>query len=1407
MCSPCGSSVATVAAAFTPGTFTLATAAGGGGNIALATINTISAAIALSADGAIANLYPTASQPNLVTSTQVSLTANQGIGAAGTGVITTTVRDLQATNNIAGPIYLNETATLNIWGTGVRNLGGSGPIVITVTTGDLTVSSPVTDTGTGNILLQPLAAGAALTTNGSILAAGGNVVLLSPATATINAPVSAGGAGNILIQAQLAGAGLLINGSVLAANGNVILLSPATATINASVGAGGSGNVLIQSQAAGAALAINAGVSTVNGSLSLLAPGSVVVNNGAIVAATGLGTIDIEAATGSLLLRPASGVTAASGDIRLLAATDVTLSTVATGGNVSVIAQAGAIINGEPAGTLNVIANGLRLSAATAVGSLGTGATPIAINVTTVSARASAGGINLLESDGLTVGDTRATVQQVRADGSTTPITDATQSDLRTTAGNGAIVLVATTGTITLNDGTAPTDQLAISANGSGTVTVTSGGAITLSATGGIASATGAITLTAGTNLTLGTVASAGNLTLTAGVDLALGIVTSSGNVRVTATAGVITDHEAATVANITAPTLQLVSGAGMGTTAIPVVVAVPTLSAHSTNGDVHIRNLLTVPVTLTDLSTGTGTLDYSQVGGNLQVNNAATTNGTVKISLDNGDIHATTVTAGGAGVIDLTVIGVGKIKYDQASAGGGAINVATTNLVTLDNDVVTQGEAVTFTGPVILPKNTTITTNGGAVTFTDVLDGAFTLTINAGGGAVTFVSPVGQTTPLASLSVTTTGAVTVDHALTVVGVIVFNSGSLTLAGGAGSVKSTSGANFIAAPATDVTTLGVGGLPTANTYAYVLTPTTLAALAPGFGQILLGRADGTGHIDVGDATFLSPAVIQTGGLGGTLTVLTGRTITVAGAIPVTLIAGTGDSGALSVAAGATIAAGSGTITLSGDTLTLAATAILTGTGVLVLEPTTLNRDIVVGATGTAGQFVLTAAEVLIPATSFSGLQIGRANGTGTLNVYATTYRDSVIFDEPAGAGVVNFNAVVTTSLAGNSISANAGSDVVVVANLTVGISGSINLTADADHSHAGSVIIAPSAIAVVRTPSGDIVLNGASVLLGSAGFRSELIATGGGITLLVDPTGSGAGSLVIANNYSQIKASGNLTITTGPLVAGAADVINLLGQLQALGSVTIVSNSAISGSNFSLTAAGDIALTAAGDVRLDSGGSVYSQTGNITLTADSNHDGVGDLLVGSAASTLISGAGNVLLNGENVSLGGATSFARVMAGGNLSIGANLNRDGRGSFLFTNALSTLTAGGDVSFGNAAYGAGTAVGLTLSGGAITAGRTFAATATGDITFTGTISAASNLSFGADGAIAIDNGTLTSGGAQLQLLADVNRSGFGAVTLADATTLTAAAATVTFSGYDVTVGTTVKITPAPVITRFKP
>src|SRR5207253_1594067 len=107
---------------------------------------------------------------------------------------------------------------------------------------------------------------------------------------------------------------------------------------------------------------------------------------------------------------------------------------ITTTGNVSITAASGTIYDGDTDGSVDIASTGLRLWAGTGVGQLGGSVNAIETTVTTVSARATGGGISLRESDALNVDDSSATISKVTVDSTVHNVTDATQSDLRTTA-------------------------------------------------------------------------------------------------------------------------------------------------------------------------------------------------------------------------------------------------------------------------------------------------------------------------------------------------------------------------------------------------------------------------------------------------------------------------------------------------------------------------------------------------------------------------------------------------------------------------------------------------------------------------------------------------------------------------------------------------------------------------------------------------------------------------------------------------------------------------------------------------------------------------------------------------------------------------------------------------------------
>ncbi|WP_203235181.1 beta strand repeat-containing protein [Rariglobus hedericola] len=900
------------------------------------------------------------------------------------------------------------------------------------------------------------------------------------------------------------------------------------------------------------------------------------------------------------------------------------------------------------------------------------------------------------------------------------------------------------------------------------------------------------------------------NILLTVGGNLTVRSVTATAN---TITANVTGSIEPITggveAEQLNAATLVLNAGTGIGA-GTQLVVRASTLTLITTTGDIDVRNLFAGTSTILDISTGgtglgTGTINYEQTGGPLTIVDGSTNDGDISITLGTGNLIITELHAGGDGDIFVTVTGAGGVSLGDVTAGGGDIRVSTSDTIVLDQDVTTNGENLTFTGDVRLGADVTITTSGGNLTFDDTLDGNFSLVINTGAGDVEFNAPVGATIPLAGLDITSLGDIAINSTLTVAGDTAFHSATLTVTGGPNSISTTNGGTFLAEPIDGTLTMGIGALGS-SIYGYVIGTNILNALAPGFGSVTFGRADGTGHVDVGTATFRSPTVIRTPGVGGSLNIVAGSTVTVTGNNSLDLIAGSGDAGVLTMEAGAVITAGSGTVTLTADVVTLnGAAGSIQGTGRLVLQPSSVGRDIVVGAAGTASQFDLTLAELAVVATGFTELVIGRLDGEHAISVFTGVYRSAVTFRAPAGNGTVSILGNVSTTRPAGNITALAGADVLVSANLTTA-TGNIVLTADADLSGAGDLLISQTAINVIRANQGNLVFKGDSVILGTASTRADIYAVSGNITMTADVNGDGTGALILANAQNQLKAGGNLTLSTGTTAPTTDTLISLSGVVLVLGNITITSAGTITGEKISLVGYGAVSISSAESIIFESG-LITSRNASTTLSADTDHDGSGDVILAANFNVIVQANTTATISGDEVIIGSATGFGRVVTlTGDIFIRSNFNQDTRGRFFVVNSQSRLSAGGSLFIGEVSYGSGTPYEISIQSAQVTVSRDVAFYSVTNVTLDGSLfTVTRNARIFAYGNIVMSGGELLTNGTLLALEADVDRDDTGSVTLSGNARLTNRTA-VTITGYTVTRGPNVTITPNPTITQLQ-
>ncbi|MBU3995898.1 MAG: hypothetical protein KKF42_09050, partial [Actinobacteria bacterium] len=216
------------------------------------------------------------------------------------------------------------------------------------------------------------------------------------------------------------------NGAVVLVAGNNIQLVNGSAgssynISNTVVSADGSGNVLLQATSGQIDAQTNAAVRSGSGHISMLATSLVQFAVGANVVTTLGGTIDVSASTGTITQAASNLWSSGTGSIRANAAVNVTVGNITTGGQVSITATAGSILDADSVSTVNdadqdITASRLRLNAGTGIGA---SINHLETTVRTLSASAGNGSIYLLEADALTVDDVSLSVNRVGSDATT----------------------------------------------------------------------------------------------------------------------------------------------------------------------------------------------------------------------------------------------------------------------------------------------------------------------------------------------------------------------------------------------------------------------------------------------------------------------------------------------------------------------------------------------------------------------------------------------------------------------------------------------------------------------------------------------------------------------------------------------------------------------------------------------------------------------------------------------------------------------------------------------------------------------------------------------------------------------------------------------------------------------------
>ncbi|MCK9276101.1 MAG: hypothetical protein M0P57_13530, partial [Syntrophales bacterium] len=566
----------------------------------------------------------------------------------------------------AGALSMAATSSATAWGSSLRLSGRTGVIVGNLTAADVSLVSATgavasAEGRTKNVTATNLriVADDAIGSSGSHLTtAAGKVTAYSAGTTSAGIYITEDDGvtvGSVSVTVtEFNGDGTpstsvtdtaqadLISGSngdiVLVSQGGSIVLDDGDTTNGYVLSAHGTGNVLVQANGAASDIAVNADIKSGTGAITISAGRSLTFAASADATTTSTGDINIEAQTGSIDQTDGSRFTTDFGNVRLLADVDINLASIETAGDVSLTATTGSILDNGNTDT-DVIAYGLRLSAGTGIGVLGALPDGLETDVEAVSARATSGGINIIETDDIYVGDVTVSIEKVGITGATATITDAKQSDLRTTGGDGSIVLRSLGGYISLNDGTvladgtAGTDNTAVSADGSGNVLISASQINqTIIAYADILSGTGHVTLLADGKAEFkanadirtdgaGTIAievangeikqdaaslittGSGNIRLAAKSTVTVGDIVTEGGVTVIAATGSITDADGTgdSDIDITAGGLILTAGTAVGAGTNHIETDVANLTAKSTSGATFLTEKN--GITITNLS------------------------------------------------------------------------------------------------------------------------------------------------------------------------------------------------------------------------------------------------------------------------------------------------------------------------------------------------------------------------------------------------------------------------------------------------------------------------------------------------------------------------------------------------------------------------------------------------------------------------------------------------------------------------------------------------------------------------------------------------------------------------------------------------------------------------------------
>ncbi|MGC3968967.1 MAG: autotransporter-associated beta strand repeat-containing protein [Pirellulales bacterium] len=852
--------------------------------------------------------------------------------------------------------------------------------------------------------------------------------------------------------------------------------------------------------------------------------------------------------------------------------------------------------------------------------------------------------------------------------------------------GNGAGAIVYSgTGTLTLNQANTLTGALTINSGnvvgtiaagalGAGTV-ILNGGALRLTNASGTnlsfnrnTTVSGSATVVsdvaaagAGNTYTLGTLR-IGNQTLT----VQGGANVTSGTAGITFGATTLLDNAAFDVQNPTAggaTTLTLGAlgdlatartltfrNTGTATTASNVVLA--TAAGALTDGTtVNIESGTNAGVVVSlNIAAALGTLAQVNVNGNSTL--AITAAQTINSLSGTG-----TVVANGAAAQTLT-IGNGASGLAPVTTFSGALNngTQTLNVVKAGNGTLILSGSNSFTG--------SLTVSGGILRIgsTSAITASSGITVNTIGvldaNGLTISRPLtvstagpngtGAIIDSTGLGVTFTGA-TALGAASVIGLntdITFNNGT-GLTGNFTLNKIGSGTLTIADSATTSARTGVnyvsaGTLRLQSSSATSITPIGTGAFAMNGGTLSLGF-DIANNSNTGAVNVLANS-----------TIVTDRNSAGAG-VNITL-------GGLNIG-GSTLTVRGGTTATSGTTTLTLGTVTIGGAGLAGGNPTI---DVQSGAVATALTLgALTDQGNAARTITFRNTGTSTTNSTVTLGTAATSLLDgtSIVINGGANAGV---NVSVT-----NATSIGALSQVTVNGNSTLTLGAAQTWGSLSGNGTVGAVTFALTLGNSVNSQAYNTDFSGAitgttatliknsistQTLSGTTANTFTGLTTVNTGTLVLNKTGVLAlgGSLTIgaaggANGLATVRLDkSNQIVTTATLILNSGATLNLNASNQTIGTFNAMTGATISGSGTLTLGGGTATLTALGNSVISAGVLFGGGTRTLATTAAQDSLTIGGAIGSDATALTKTGAGTVVLSGNNAYAGLTTVSAGIV---------------------------------------------------------------------------------------------------------------------------------------------------------------